>query len=104
MGELDTSWSAGVNASDPCNTERVSGAHEDESTFEARLRRAIGHQPVDRVARESKVGRRTLRDLLEPGRRKRGCYLETITLLAAYLHVSAAWLAFGQGTPELKAA
>lgn len=75
----------------PCHTERVT---RDVRTFEGRLRVAIGDRPVDRVAREAGVGRRTLRDLLL-GVRKRGAYSGTIELLAEHLSVSPAWLQYG---------
>jgi len=63
-----------------------------------RLRLAIGSRPLDRVAREAKVDRQTLRAALRDDQ-KRGPTLDTIEALARVLLVSPGWLAFGEGKP-----
>lgn len=76
----------------PCDTEHV--ATEDQ-TFGARLRVAVGGRPLRQVARETGIPRTTLQALVKDDTRKRGCYRETVELLAEKLGVSASWLQFG---------
>ena len=70
------------------------GAVSTSTTFEQRLRQAIGDRPVDRVARLAHMSRTNLRRMLK-GETKNGPRTDTVAGLAEILEVDPGWLAFG---------